>query len=222
MPSSRYEQITTIMEVIMSLKPKALLDIGAGFGKYGVLAREYLELWDERYEHHKSTWRHTIDGIEGDASYITPVHEYVYNHIYVGDATEIVPTLQGPYNLVLMIDVFEHIEREAGKKLVRDLLNISDGILICVPAEYNEQDAIFNNPFEMHRTHWTDDDLSSMASARFIRQVPKKRMCLLGEKAVSKWDRYTAARSRQWVKEVFPALVPIYRRWIKRSDGNPS
>ena len=33
--------------------PSSVLDIGTGFGKYGLLCREYLELWDgrENYSH---------------------------------------------------------------------------------------------------------------------------------------------------------------------------
>ena len=39
------------MDIIIALKPFSVLDIGSGFGKYGVLCREYLELWDGRQEY---------------------------------------------------------------------------------------------------------------------------------------------------------------------------
>ena len=38
-------QITDIMQLITIANPKSILDIGVGFGKYGYLSREYLEIW---------------------------------------------------------------------------------------------------------------------------------------------------------------------------------
>jgi len=33
------------MELITLTNPQCILDVDAGFGKYGFLSREYLELW---------------------------------------------------------------------------------------------------------------------------------------------------------------------------------
>jgi len=41
MPSSHLLQLNEIMQLIFLTKPQSLLDIGVGFGKYGVLAQEY-------------------------------------------------------------------------------------------------------------------------------------------------------------------------------------
>jgi hypothetical protein len=42
MPTSHPHQLNQIVELIMLTDPHSLLDVGIGFGKYGVLAREYL------------------------------------------------------------------------------------------------------------------------------------------------------------------------------------
>ena len=39
------------MDIIIALKPFSVLDVGTSFGKYGVLCRKYLELWDGRTEY---------------------------------------------------------------------------------------------------------------------------------------------------------------------------
>ena len=39
MPTSEYVQIPKVVEVIARLAPRTVLDVGAGYGKYGVLAR---------------------------------------------------------------------------------------------------------------------------------------------------------------------------------------
>jgi hypothetical protein len=51
-----------------------------GFGKYGVLCREYLELWDGRENYHE--FKRRIDGVEAYDKYITPIHKFVYNNMY--------------------------------------------------------------------------------------------------------------------------------------------
>jgi len=48
MPTSDLYNITPILTIISNLKPKKILDVGCGFGKYGLLMREYLEVWQER------------------------------------------------------------------------------------------------------------------------------------------------------------------------------
>ena len=104
MPSSHLHQINEIMELIFNSKPKSLLDIGVGFGKYGFLSREYLELGDGRQKY--NDWKIQIDGIEVFTEYLTPIHKFIYNEIFEGNALDILPTLKTKYDLILLIDVF--------------------------------------------------------------------------------------------------------------------
>ena len=87
MPSSQYYHISKIMEMIISLNPNSILDIGSGYGKFGVLCREYLELWDGRQ---KYEFRRRIDCVEVYKDYITPLHNYIYNNIYNKNILELV------------------------------------------------------------------------------------------------------------------------------------
>ena len=84
MPSSHYFQLNEIVDLISLADPVKLLDIGVGFGKYGFLAREYLELWKDGGDYQK--WNRQIDGIEAFEPYITPVHQFIYNNIFIGNA----------------------------------------------------------------------------------------------------------------------------------------
>lgn len=60
MPTSHFYQLDQLTELIFILNPKSILDIGVGFGKYGFLAREYLNLnRDDNYKNFKRR----IDGI---------------------------------------------------------------------------------------------------------------------------------------------------------------
>ncbi len=71
MPSSHLYQINEILALIMATNPESLLDVGVGFGKYGFLSREYLELWDGREQYHD--WKRRIVGIEACKKYLTPL-----------------------------------------------------------------------------------------------------------------------------------------------------
>jgi hypothetical protein len=60
------------MDLVFELDPYSILDIGTGFGKYGVFCREYLELWDGRQNYHE--FLRKIDDVEAHGKYITPLH----------------------------------------------------------------------------------------------------------------------------------------------------
>lgn len=156
MASSHSQQLNEIIGLIRDLKPSRILDIGTGNGKYGFLAREYLELPYRRLKKHE--WRTKIDGIEVFKECITPVHNYCYNNIYIGDALDIISSLKRSYDLVLLIDILEHFEYEDGVKLIEILLSSGNKILVSTPKDIGPEDhrqgASFNNKYQIHRFQW--------------------------------------------------------------------
>ena len=153
MPSSHHHQISKILDIIIFINPKTILDIGTGFGKYGVLTREYLELWDGREQY--NNFIRIIDGIEVYGEYITPLHKYIYNNIYTGNALDIIDKVKIKYDLVLLIDVLEHFEQDEGELLLENILSRNKSIIISVPKNFEKQSNAFNNPYETHRSSWT-------------------------------------------------------------------
>ena len=113
------------MDIIIALKPFSVLDIGSGFGKYGMLCREYLELWDGRREY---KFLRRIEGVEVFENYITPLHKFIYNNIYTENITEIIKKIDYKYDLVLLIDVLEHFTKEEGTWLLNTLLSKNKGL----------------------------------------------------------------------------------------------
>lgn len=166
MPSSQHYHISKIMDIIIHVNPMSVLDIGTGFGKYGVLCREYLELWDGR--HNYSQFLRRIDGVEVFGDYVTPLHKFVYNNIYINDIMEVLDKIEVRYNLVLLIDVLEHFEKHKGEILLHKVLDKSDGVLISTPKKPSSQKDAFGNFYETHRSKWTKDELSSLAPNLFM------------------------------------------------------
>ncbi len=159
MPFSHYHQINQIVELIVELSPRRVLDVGVGFGMYGYLARLYLELSDGRQQY--SDWQRVIDGIEAFPEYVTPVHEWIYNEIHRADALTVLPTLREPYDLVLAIDVLEHFPREQGVEFLRECTRCGRNVLISTPKEYWDQTDAFGNPYETHHHLWRKADFRS-------------------------------------------------------------
>jgi hypothetical protein len=166
MPTSQHHQIPKILDLIIAANPKSILDIGVGFGKFGVLAREYLELWDGREEYRHFLRR--IDGIEAFKEYLTPLHDFIYNQVFVGDAAEIVPTLKTRYELVLFIDVLEHFEKSEGTKLLKMLLKKHRGVIVSVPRDIGDQGEVFGNVHEEHKAEWSKSDFKKLSPTLFL------------------------------------------------------
>jgi hypothetical protein len=181
MPSSHFFQLNEIMELICLSDPKSLLDIGVGFGKFGFLAREYLELWDGWKNYHARKRR--IDGIEIFKDYLTPVHDFIYDHVYVGNALELVPNLEIKYDLIILIDVLEHFVYKEAIELLNICRQKSKNILISVPKNCLGQGAVFGNPFEEHKTQFKEEDFRQFGEV-YILDNQYSIICYLGENAV--------------------------------------
>ena len=103
MPSSDPVTIPKVLSLISLLKPKSILDVGAGNGKYGVLFREITDWNHGRLN--KLSWFVDIDAVEIDETYITDVHRYVYNNIIIDNWLD---AKVGDYDVIFMGDVLEH------------------------------------------------------------------------------------------------------------------
>lgn len=154
------------MALVVYLKPASILDIGVGFGKYGVLCREYLELWDGRGNY--SEFLRRIDGVEAFKDYITPLHKFVYNRLYDEDVINIIDKIDIAYDLVLLIDVLEHFNKEQGNSLLCKIMRNNKGVIISTPKKVSDQKDAFNNKYEIHKSQWTKDELSSQGESFFL------------------------------------------------------
>jgi len=216
MPSSHYFQLNEIVDLISLTDPGKLLDIGVGFGKYGLLAREYLELWKDGGDYQK--WVRQIDGIEAFKPYLTPVHKFIYNNIFIGNALDILPDLKDRYDLILMIDVFEHFTYQDGMNLFRECRKKGKNILISVPITMSAQEAVFGNEFETHKYAWKKEDFNDIPDKFFVCNV-KSTICYIGEDSSRIKKILKKRRSRERIVSVLDFLhlkriVKLLLKWM--------
>jgi hypothetical protein len=152
-PHSSHDALTAVMQYVVRLQPRRVLDIGPGYGKWGFLVREALDFMDGRHEPHE--YAVTIDGLEA-FDYKSPLHDWVYTSIRQGDMRLVAPELPA-YDLVIMGDVIEHVSKEDGLAVLRALLAKSKNVIVATPDAFFNQE-VLDNPYEQHLSLWQRED----------------------------------------------------------------
>jgi hypothetical protein len=208
MPTSNLRQVSGIVEMIVAADPQSMLDVGVGFGKYGVLAREYLELLDGHALYDDRSRR--IDGIEIFPDYLTDLHHAVYDRIMEGDAVEILPTLpNADYDLILLVDVLEHFPTQVGSVVLEECLRVGRNLIVSTPLHFFTQEG-YGNPHEQHRSFWTKGDLLALERPCFFLPRHHSLCCFLGENALRVKTQVLSPRRR--VQRSLGLLVQPLRR----------
>lgn len=158
MPTSWYQAAPAIVQKVVELWPSSVLDIGVGFGKYGVLLREAMDIPYERYA--SDSWALRLDGIEAFPNYRNPIHDYVYNSIRYAPIQDCLKDL-GIYDVILLIDVLEHFPKGHGATLLNALLeHTGKALIVSTPMDPAPQAEYLGNVYEAHLSHWTPEDFA--------------------------------------------------------------
>lgn len=168
MPSSSLQVAPAVIHMVWEVqqarpgRPLRILDVGPGWGKYERLLREYAE--PELY----------IAAVEAWAPYVER-HQLAarYDLVIVGDVCDQPAEVLAAFDLVLMVDVLEHIPKPAALAL---LDRIPGWVVICTPRDFFEQPA--DPPTEAHVSHWTLGEFQAMR--RFDRHAPRELTTLGG------------------------------------------
>lgn len=169
MPFSQSAQLSAIVGFAEALRPQSVLDVGVGMGQYGFLLRNFLEsehLFEvdgkSARQRPREQWRVRIDGIEGYAGYLTPVHAWAYQDVRIGDALALLPTIaDASYELVIAIDILEHFDTRDGLRLLAECRRVARrAALVSTPKVFHAQQ-VEANPLEDHRSLWTAAQLAA-------------------------------------------------------------
>ena len=167
MPSSNFAAISPIMSAVMQIKPKSVLDIGCGNGKYGFLVQEYMRYWMGIEEPH-------IDAIEIFDPYLGIAQSMIYKKIIQHDALEALWQMEDKeYDLILAVDILEHYEINEGALMLDEMKRVGKNIIVCTPIKVSNQGAVFGNEYETHRSQWEADDILQAVGIKTKDEIPE-------------------------------------------------
>ncbi len=185
MPSSRIEKVPYVINHVIAIRPKKVIDVGIGFGKYGLMLREYLELWGTTEEEQKlpqynrDRWQHTVHGVEVFEDFIKDYHRYFYNKIFIGKIQDAIFSIDSDYDMAILSDVIEHMSKEEGSAVLQEFKNRSKYIIVTMPNGMRAQGVMYGNQYEEHKCGWDSNDLRKL---NFEPTVIGKGLCGLWKK----------------------------------------
>ncbi|PAD75804.1 methyltransferase domain-containing protein [Paenibacillus campinasensis] len=160
MGTSNWQNISFCVELLRQTAPKSVLDVGVGFGRWGVLCREFLDVWEGRV--FREQWTTRIEGIEVFPRNIDAYHAYFYNQIHIAEAAAFIHTAvqPGQFDMIILGDVLEHFTKEAAVPLLQACIGKSRYVMLNVPIGTNwPQGTTYGNAYETHRSTWTREEL---------------------------------------------------------------
>lgn len=160
MASSFAEQIPVVLHVLAHLSPRTVLDVGKGFGKYGFLIHEYVGVDTKKRPDPGLTLAEqscvTIDAIECNPDYLWPHLKQFYRTVTLGRIEDLCLGLPA-YDVVLMTDVIEHLEKSVAEGVLASFFKRGSTIVVSTPTRFLQQD-LYQSADERHRSFWGPQD----------------------------------------------------------------
>ena len=148
--------IPIILDIIGAKNPKRLLDIGSGFGKFGLMARELLL----SIRAIKNSDICPVDDLivdcveEAEYFYQQPYHDKIYNNHWHKDVFKMPIEQLNGYDLILLIDVVEHWDKG---NAIEWLKKIKTNVLISTPKKVSYYKLKYYGS-RKHVSQWTYED----------------------------------------------------------------
>jgi hypothetical protein len=141
-------------------RPLRMLEIGPGWGIYGMLVRNFYDAWFGRFE--PESFEIVIDAIDASDIEISSITRQVYNNVWIQNAANALPQMEtDSYDVVFGVEVIEHLEKADGHQLIQECCRIArKGVVLTTPHPdaWQSQPNWHGNPFAEHLSKWSGDD----------------------------------------------------------------
>jgi cyclopropane fatty-acyl-phospholipid synthase-like methyltransferase len=143
MPYSSESGKAYIRNIVGRIKHDRMLDIGCGSGTYAKMFPD-------------ARWT----GVEVWEPYIDEFNlNDLYEEIILADARSVRLATLGRFDVAMLGDVLEHMEKQDAQDLLERVKAIADTVIVSIPIGHYPQDAYNGNPHERHITdNWTHED----------------------------------------------------------------
>jgi hypothetical protein len=158
MPSSYVDSVPPIVKLLIEIAPARVVDIGPGWGKYGLLCREYLP---------NLQVLEAVEVVTGRKL----TQDAIYDRVHVSDVCDLAgERFWRKFDMALMIDVIEHIAFQDAHQVLKWMLHGGCKVLVSTPKVFQDQDDP-DNPYERHVTLWSWDALRGYEIARDVSTI---------------------------------------------------
>lgn len=193
MPSSDFNHIPKVLQIVTMLQPHSILDVGCGNGRYGMLFREFLDWNYGRLK--KDQWEHQIYGIDTEKAYFNDIqiHHYIYDYDYVDNWLDIEPVCLQQiadvdyFDLIFMGDVLEHFREGEWQLALDKARGLSKYTLVVSPnwPGSTAQGAWHGHESEVHRVALSPEKVGG----RCLFANSKSFMCVFDNFNTGAFDR---------------------------------
>ncbi len=151
--TGNYQNLADVVTWMRAADPRSVLDVGVGFGRWGFLVRDFLEVWNGR--NNRAAWAVRLVGVEAFEANIREHQRLLYDELYIGRAEEFFAQRTERFDLCILGDVLEHFPKPVGQHLLEQALARSGYVLLVLPlgGEWPQGDA-YGNAFERHLASW--------------------------------------------------------------------
>jgi len=160
MASSTHYLLNWMVHEIIKTKPETVLDVGIGYGKYGFLIRDFIEVHKDRV--YPEQWQIKIDGIEIWEPFIKRLFwlKIFYDDLYFGDAYDLIDDMEN-YDLIILGDVIEHMDKKRGQILLEKCIKKAKKCcILSIPiGNWLHNKIVADNPYEEHKSIWYSKEL---------------------------------------------------------------
>jgi SAM-dependent methyltransferase len=175
MPSSYHGHITDVIGLYLQAKPKTVLDVGVGFGKWGTLFREYGDVFRGRLN--PTEWQTKIEGVEIFPEYKNPNYDFSYNKVHFMDIKDFVKNNTDQYDFIYAEDVIEHLEKKEALEVIHKLKEKSKQFVLSIPlTDKWPQGEVFGNVHETHLSVWEEANFEGIFNNKKIYTNPAGKL----------------------------------------------
>jgi len=146
-----FTALNTVLRMV-DKRSESILDVGCGKGEPMKFINRHRKF-------------HTM-GVDIFEPYIEACKEQQIHDEYLLCNIQDLPFADKSFDIVLCMEVLEHLEKDDGEKLLKDMERIARRqVILTTPVGFSEQDEFLlseNNPFQVHKSGWQPTELKSL------------------------------------------------------------
>lgn len=189
-----------------SFADSTILDCGCGFGRNAHMIRSFVD---------QNSHEIYLIGCDIFKEYLVQTKNYnPYDDLVLCDIKHL-PFRFEVFDYIIASEVIEHLEKQTGLSLLKNLEKLCKGTIIVTTPYYPfEQKELRENPYEMHRSFWKEADFKMeqfqtdvSGCASFLEAIIMK---LRVKRLITKIERILSGR-------ITYVLVAVYSKCSKKT-----